>query len=62
MALVGLREGLLTLILVEEITFTQGNGNSEWIAQSGTNILNGFFFGMGGCPMIAQTLVNLSAA
>jgi SulP family sulfate permease len=23
--------------------------------------LNGFFFGMGGCPMIAQTLVNLSA-
>ena len=29
--------------------------------KGGANIANGFFFGMGGCPMIAQTLVNLSA-
>lgn len=61
MAGVGLTEGLLTLNLVDEITQTQGNGNRESIAQGGANILNGFFFGMGGCPMIAQTLVNLSA-
>lgn len=61
MAGVGLTEGLLTLNLVDEITETKGNSNRECIAQGGANILNGFFFGMGGCPMIAQTLVNLSA-
>ena len=61
MAAVGLTEGLLTLNLVDEITGTKGKGNRECIAQGGSNILNGFFFGMGGCPMIAQTLVNLSA-
>ncbi len=61
MAGVGLTEGLLTLNLVDEITNTRGNGNRECIAQGSANILNGFFFGMGGCPMIAQTLVNLSA-
>ncbi|MCZ4224790.1 SulP family inorganic anion transporter [Pedobacter rhodius] len=61
MAGVGLTEGLLTLNLVDEITATRGNGNRESIAQGIANILNGFFYGMGGCPMIAQTLVNLSA-
>ncbi len=60
-AAVGLTEGLLTLNLVDEMTGTRGNGNRECIAQGGSNIANGFFFGMGGCPMIAQTLVNLSA-
>jgi len=61
MAGVGLTEGLLTLSLVDEITGTRGNGDRECLAQGSANILNGFFFGMGGCPMIAQTLVNLSA-
>ncbi|MDV6168696.1 SulP family inorganic anion transporter [Flavobacterium sp. DG1-102-2] len=61
MAAVGLTEGLLTLNLVDEITGTRGNSNRECIAQGTANIANGFFFGMGGCPMIAQTLVNLSA-
>lgn len=61
MAGVGLTEGLLTLNLVDEITATRGNGNREALAQGGANMLNGFFYGMGGCPMIAQTLVNLSA-
>ena len=61
MAAVGLTEGLLTLNLVDEITGTKGNSNRECLAQGSANVLNGFFFGMGGCPMIAQTLVNLSA-
>jgi SulP family sulfate permease len=61
MAGVGLTEGLLTLNLVDEMTATRGNGNREALAQGSANILNGFFSGMGGCPMIAQTLVNLSA-
>lgn len=61
MAGVGLTEGLLTLSLVDEMTSTRGNSNRECVAQGTANILNGFFFGMGGCPMIAQTMVNLSA-
>ncbi|HSI90594.1 MAG TPA: SulP family inorganic anion transporter, partial [Adhaeribacter sp.] len=61
MAGVGLTESLLTLNLVDEITGTRGRGNKECVAQGGANVLNGFFFGMGGCAMIAQTLVNLSA-
>ena len=60
-AAVGLTEGLLTLNLVDEITGSKGNSNRECVAQGSANILNGFFYGMGGCPMIAQTLVNLSA-
>jgi sulfate permease, SulP family len=61
MAMVGLTEGLLTLNLVDEMVGNKGNGNRECVAQGTANILNGFFFGMGGCPMIAQTLVNLSS-
>lgn len=61
MAGVGLTEGLLTLNVVDEITETKGDSNRESLAQGIANIINGFFFGMGGCPMIAQTLVNLSA-
>ncbi|MFP9113425.1 SulP family inorganic anion transporter [Flavobacterium sp. RHBU_3] len=61
MAAVGLTEGLLTLNLVDEITGTRGNSNRECLAQGTANIANGFFNGMGGCPMIAQTMVNLNA-
>lgn len=61
MASVGLTEGLLTLNLVDEITGTRGNSNRECVAQGTANIANGFFYGMGGCPMIAQTLVNVNA-
>jgi len=61
MAGVGLVESLLTLNVADEITGTRGNGNRESMAQGGANLLNGFFGGMGGCAMIAQTFVNLSA-
>ncbi len=61
MAGVGLVESLLTLNLVDEITGTKGRSNRECIEQGGANVLNGFFGGMGGCAMIAQTMVNLSA-
>lgn len=61
MAGVGLLESLLTLTLVDEITETRGNANKESMAQGIANITNGFFTGMGGCAMIAQTFVNLNA-
>ncbi len=61
MGSVGLIETLLTLTLVDEITNTKGESNKESIAQGLANITNGFFGGMGGCAMIAQTFVNLDA-
>ncbi|MDH6599365.1 MFS superfamily sulfate permease-like transporter [Myroides gitamensis] len=61
MAGVGLIESLLTLNIVDEITNTKGDSNREAMAQGGANIVNGFFGGMGGCAMIAQTLVNIGA-
>ncbi len=61
MAGVGLIESLLTLNMVDELTGTKGKSNKEAIAQGTANIVNGFFGGMGGCAMVAQTLVNLNA-
>lgn len=61
MAGVGLIESLLTLNMVDEITNTKGNSNKEATAQGIANITNGFFGGMGGCAMVAQTLVNIDA-
>lgn len=61
MAGVGLLETLLTLTLVDEVTETRGNANKESIAQGIANVANGFFGGMGGCAMIAQTFVNIDA-
>lgn len=61
MAGVGLIESLLTLNIVDEITQTRGRGNKEAIAQGTANILSGLFSGMGGCAMIGQSLINISA-
>jgi len=61
MAGVGLVESLLTLNVVDEITGTKGKSNKEAVAQGAANVVNGFFTGMGGCAMIAQSFVNLSA-
>ncbi|MES2629460.1 MAG: SulP family inorganic anion transporter [Bacteroidota bacterium] len=61
MAGVGLIESLLTMNVVDEMTGTTGNGNKEALAQGTANVVNGFFTGMGGCAMIAQSFVNISA-
>ncbi len=61
MAGVGLIESLLTLNIIDEITETRGHGNREAIAQGIANVLSGVFSGMGGCAMIGQSLINISA-
>lgn len=61
MAGVGLIESLLTLNLIDEITETRGKSNKECLAQGSANILSGVFSGMGGCAMIGQSLINISA-
>lgn len=61
MAGVGLIESLLTLTLIDEITETRGRGNRECIGQGAANVITGLFGGMGGCAMIGQSLINISA-
>ena len=58
---VGLIESLLTLNIIDEITETRGDGNREAVAQGAANVLSGLFSGMGGCAMIGQSLINVSA-
>ena len=58
---VGLIESLLTLNIIDEITGTRGRGNKEAIAQGIANVTSGFFSGMGGCAMLGQSLINISA-
>jgi SulP family sulfate permease len=58
---VGLIESLLSLNLIDEITETRGSGNKECVAQGLGNIASGFLSGMGGCAMLGQSLINISA-
>lgn len=58
---VGLIESLLTLNIIDEITETRGQSNREAVAQGTANILSGLFSGMGGCAMLGQSLINVSA-
>ena len=60
-ASVGLIESLMTLMLVDEVTETRGKSNRECIGQGVSNIINGFFGGMGGCAMIGQSMINVRA-
>ncbi len=60
-ASVGLIESLMTLMLVDEVTETRGRSNRECMGQGISNIINGFFGGMGGCAMIGQSMINVRA-
>ena len=57
-ALVGIVESLLTSQLVDELTDTPSNKNSECIGQGLGNLTCGFFGGIAGCGMIGQTIIN----
>lgn len=60
-AAVGLLESLLTLNLVGELTNQRGGASRECIAQGTSNIVTGFFSGMGGCAMIGQSMINVKS-
>ena len=62
MALVGLLESLLTAKLVDDITDTSSDKTREAWGQGVSNIVTGFFGGMGGCAMIGQTMINVKAS
>ncbi|MCK0142112.1 SulP family inorganic anion transporter [Aliiroseovarius sp. F20344] len=59
LAAIGLIESLLTLNLVGEMTGQRGGASQECIAQGTSNVITGFFGGMGGCAMIGQSMINV---
>ena len=61
-ALVGLMESLMTAKLVDDITDTHSSKTREAWGQGASNVITGFFGGMGGCAMIGQTMINVKAS
>ncbi len=61
LSIVGLSESLMTLTLIDDITNTKGGANKECVAQGIGNIVCGFFKSMGGCAMLGQSMINISA-
>ena len=62
MAVVGILESLMTAKLVDDITDTPSAKTRESLGQGASDVLSGFFGGMGGCAMIGQTLINVKAS
>lgn len=61
LAAIGLIESLLTMSVIDEMTNSRGQGNRVCIGQGTSNIVTGFFSGMGGCAMIGQSMINISS-
>ena len=61
MAAVGLLESLLTASIVDDMTDTGSNKNRECAGQGIANFVTGFIGGMGGCAMIGQSVINVTA-
>ncbi|HZG16605.1 MAG TPA: SulP family inorganic anion transporter [Candidatus Bathyarchaeia archaeon] len=61
LALVGILESLLTATIVDEMTQTKSNKNTEVRGQGIANIVTGFFGGMAGCAMIGQSVINVKS-
>ena len=61
MAAVGLLESLLTATIVDDMTDTGSNKNRECVGQGVANCVTGFLGGMGGCAMIGQSVINVTA-
>lgn len=61
MAVVGLVESLLTARIVDDTLENDSDKNKESRGQGVANIITGFFGGIGGCAMIAQTVLNLKS-
>ena len=61
MAAVGLLESLLTASIVDDMTDTSSDKNRECVGQGVANFVTGFLGAMGGCAMIGQSVINVSA-
>ena len=58
LAFVGLLESLLTASLLDDLTDTDSDKNTEAKGQGIANVATGFLGGMAGCAMIGQSIIN----
>lgn len=61
MAVVGLLESMMTAQIVDDMTDTPSDKNSECVGQGVANIVSGLFGGMAGCAMIGQSVINVKS-
>lgn len=61
LTVVGILESLLTATIVDDMTDTGSNKNTESRGQGIANIITGFFGGMAGCAMIGQSVINVKS-
>jgi len=61
MAVVGILESAMTLSLIDERTKTKGSVMRECVGQGVANVVCGLCGGMGGCAMLGQSMINVSA-
>lgn len=61
LSVVGLLESLLTSQVLDDMTETSSNKNTEARGQGIANFINGFFGGMAGCALIGQSVINVKS-
>ncbi|OLS37055.1 sodium-independent anion transporter [Alkalihalophilus pseudofirmus] len=61
LTIVGLLESLLTAAIVDDMTDTGSDKNTESRGQGIANIVAGCFGGMAGCAMIGQSVINVKS-
>lgn len=61
LSIVGLLESLLTSQVLDDMTDTASNKNTEARGQGIANFINGFFGGMAGCALIGQSVINVKS-
>ncbi|MGZ0654132.1 SulP family inorganic anion transporter [Coraliomargarita sp. W4R53] len=61
MTVVGLLESLMTAGILDDFTDTESDKNRECKGQGISNLVAGFFGGMGGCAMIGQSVINVKS-
>ncbi len=61
LSIVGLLESLLTSQVLDDMTDTPSNKNTEARGQGIANFITGFFGGMAGCALIGQSVINVKS-
>ena len=61
LSIVGLLESLLTSQVLDDMTDTPSNKNTEARGQGIANFVTGFFGGMAGCALIGQSIINIKS-
>jgi SulP family sulfate permease len=59
LAIVGYSETLLTQEIIDDMTRTKTSKNKEIIGQGIANTITGFFGGMAGCALVAESAINV---